>query len=639
MKKHLLSAAAILCAMSATAARNSDPVLMNVAGKNVSLSEFQYLYNKNNNQQLEPLTIDRYLDMFVDYKLKVADAEAAGLDTTATFRAEYMQYRDELAAPYLRDAAVADSLVAEAYAHYADDVRVSHIMLPATPDAKQRIDSLRAAIVGGEATFEEAATRYSMDQGSAIRGGRMGSVTPGRFPWAFEKAAYDTPVGTVSEPVNSGFGWHLIRVDSRKASEGEVHAAHILRMTQGKSAEQVQAERALIDSLYTVAASGADFADLAKRFSQDPGSARRGGDLGWFGRGVMVQPFDSISFALPDGGLSTPFATSFGWHIIYKEASRRGRSLEELRPDIEKAMARDDRASAPEREFTRRMVASLGGRVNAAALEPVAAALATASGPLDSVLMSPALASLKAYEINGRSVALGSVAPRVAGVVTSPSDAVVMLGAVRDAVDAAMNADAMDYARENLMTTNPDYRNLMKEYRDGILLFEIANSKVWERAAADKEGLNGFFAANRDKYTWEKPRFKSYVFFAPTQETLDEALAYAATVDTTDPAAFTEAMTKKFGRTLKVERVLAEQGENPVTDWLGFGAARPEPKSKQWAYCAAFAGKVIDAPEEVSDVRGTVVADYQAALEAEWLKQLHAKYPVKINKKQLKKLK
>lgn len=640
MKKQVLCSAAVLMGiLAAYAAKKSDPVLMNVAGKNVPLSEFQYLYNKNNNQQLEPLTTGQYLDMFVDYKLKVADAEAAGLDTTATFRTEYLQYRDELAKPYLRDAAVEDSLLAEAYAHYAENVRVSHIMIPAAPGAEQRIDSLRSAIVAGEVTFEQAARANSIDGPSAARGGLMGNVVPGRFPWAFEKAAYDTPEGQISQPVNSGFGWHIIRVEQRGLSEGEVHAAHILRLTRDKAPEQIARERAVIDSLYTLAASGADFAKLATENSQDPGSARRGGDLGWFGRGMMVQPFDSISFALPDGGLSEPFTTDFGFHIIYKYGSRNGRSLEELRPDIEKAMQRDERADAAERSFAERAVGTYKGRIDAATLNKVAEALGTAEGALDSLLCTPALGSLAAYTIAGSATPLSAVAPRVAGVVTSPDVAAMTLDAVQTAMDAALRDAALDCARNALMAENTDYRNLMNEYRDGILLFEIANSKVWDRAGKDTEGLNAFFEANRAKYSWDGPRFKSYVIFAANDEKLAEAMAFAATLDAADPTAFTAAMSKQFGRSVKVERVLAAKGENPVTDFLAFGGERPEPKSKQWSSYAAFAGRVVDAPESAADVRGAVVADYQAALEAEWLKELHAKYPVKINKKQLKKLK
>lgn len=631
MKKHILCCIGIACAVCSSAA-DKDPVLMTVAGKDVRLSEFKYLYNKNNNQQLEPLTIDRYVDMFVDYKLKVADAEAAGIDTTATFRTEYTQYRDELAKPYLRDNAVADSLMQEAYSHYADQVQVSHIMLPATEAGHRQADSLRTVITAGKLGFEDAARRFSTDRYSSGRGGRMGAVTPGHFPWAFEKAAYDTPAGQISEPVNSGFGWHLIRVESRQPAQGEVHAAHILRVTRGVSDAEAATARTVIDSIYAIAAANPDaFADLARKHSQDPGSGRRGGDLGWFGRGMMVQPFDSIAFAMPDSTVSAPFKTDFGWHIIYKQGTRKNRALDELRPVITKAMERDERANAPERVFAEREVTRLDGRIDEAAISRVAAAL-PASGALDSLLRTPAFAGLTAFTLGGEKVPFSAIAPGLAGV-----DASAGAKALRDAATATMRQKAVDAARDRLMTENPDYRNLVNEYRDGILLFDIANTKVWERAAKDTEGLNAFFEANRSKYAWDAPRFKSYVIFAGSDADLQKALEYAATLNAATPAAFTAAMQKEFGRKIKVERVIAAKGENAVTDYLGFGAPAPEAKSKNWEHYAAFGGKVIDAPETPDDVRAAVVADYQAALEAEWLKQLHKRYSVKINRKLLKK--
>lgn len=638
MKKLLICCLGLACAAGALAAPK-DPVLMKVAGKDVKLSEFKYLYNKNNNQQLEPLTIDRYVDMFVDYKLKVADAEAAGIDTTAAFRREYIQYRDDLARPYLRDNAVADSLLQEAFSHYAEDVRVSHIMLPATAAGRLRADSLRAELLAGRLAFADAARRFSTDRYSSSRGGLMGTVVPGRFPWAFEKVAYDTPVGRISEPVNSGFGWHLVRVDSRTPAEGEVHAAHILRMTRGLSEAEASRARIDIDSLYAVAvANPAGFADLARRHSQDPGSGRNGGDLGWFGRGMMVQPFDSIAFALPDSAISRPFKTDFGWHIICKLGSRKGRTFDELRPAIEKAMERDERATAPERVFADREVSRMHGRIDDAGMQALAAALASAEGPLDSLLLTPSIARLTAFSLDGRRESLGALAPRLAGVAAVPAEASASLDAVRAAAADAMREAAVDAARERLMAENPDYRNLMNEYRDGILLFDIANTKVWDRAARDRAGLEAFFAANRDRYSWPEPRFKSFVIFAASDSLLQQAVAHAATLDRSDPAAFTAAMQKTFGRRIKVERVLAAKGENPVTDFLGFGAPRPEPKSKEWRCYAAFDGKVISSPENVDDVRAAVVADYQAALEADWLRELHARYPVKINRGLLKRL-
>lgn len=576
MKKQILAAGIICATLCAIAAKPKDPVLMKVGNDEVRLSEFEYLYNKNNTQQAQPQTIDEYVDMFVNFKLKVAAAEAAGLDTTKAFKDEYLKFRNELSEPYLRDEKVAAAQEAEAYDHMLSDLLVSHIMFPAQQSALA--DSLYAELKAGNARFEDIATKYSMDKASARRGGLMGVVGAGRYPWPFEKAAYETEVGRISPVINSGFGLHIIRVESRTPAKGQVHAAHILRMTRGASDSVVAAEMLVADSLYNVVtAPGADFAAVARQFSQDPGSARNGGDLGFFGPGMMVQEFDSVAFALADGEISRPFKTPFGWHIIKRIESKGPGSFEENLEAIRKQI---------EREPSRARLA--GDAYAAAAVE----------------------------RFRGK------------------------LGGVTDS--AEMTARALELAREELEAENADYRNLLHEYRDGILLFDISNREVWNKASADTVGLDEFFRANRAKYAWESPKFKSLIIFAGNDSLLNVAMRYAAdSIPATVPAQkIAEVMQQRFGRDVKVERVIAAKGENAITDYLGFGAEKPaKPASQRWQSYAAFRGRVIDQPEEASDVRGTVVADYQAALEKEWLERLHKEIPVKINQKVLKQAK
>lgn len=576
MKKQILAAGIICATLCAIAAKPKDPVLMKVGNDDVRLSEFEYLYNKNNTQQAQPQTIDEYVDMFVNFKLKVAAAEAAGLDTTKAFKDEYLKFRNELSEPYLRDEKVAAAQQAEAYDHMLSDLLVSHIMFPAQQSALA--DSLYAELKAGNARFEDVATKYSMDKASARRGGLMGVVGAGRYPWPFEKAAYETEVGRISPVINSGFGLHIIRVESRTPAKGQVHAAHILRMTRGASDSVVAAEMLVADSLYNVVtAAGADFAAVARQFSQDPGSARNGGDLGFFGPGMMVQEFDSVAFALADGEISRPFKTPFGWHIIKRIESKGPGTFEENLEAIRKQI---------EREPSRARLA--GDAYAAAAVE----------------------------RFRGK------------------------LGGVTDS--AEMTARALELAREELEAENADYRNLLHEYRDGILLFDISNREVWNKASADTVGLDEFFRANRAKYAWKAPKFKSLIIFAGNDSLLNEAMRYAAdSIPATVPAQkIAEVMQQRFGRDVKVERVIAAKGENAITDYLGFGAEKPaKPASQRWQSYAAFRGRVIDQPEEASDVRGTVVADYQAALEKEWLERLHKEIPVKINQKVLKQAK
>ena len=639
MKKYIFACAlALACIPTIAAQVKDDAVLMTVDGQKVTVGEFEYLYKKNSAQQLQKQSIDEYLQLFINYKLKVVDAEHAGIPALPEIQNEYLKYRNDLAQPYLRSQAVEDALVEEAYAHRADDVTVSHIMFENKPGAEQLADSVLRAIRSGSITYEDAARRYSADKYSAQRGGLMGIVLPDRYPWPFEKASYDTPVGEITPVVNSGYGYHIIRVESRKPASGEVLASHILRLTRGKSPVEKARQREIIDSLYTVlTAGGADFAAVARQYSEDPGSAKNGGSLSWFGRGMMVQPFDSISFALADGAISKPFETNFGYHIIFRQAHRGVAPLNEVRQSILQAMQRDDRANMPAEaklaEFMTAYKASVDEGGLARAFDMVRAAGVVDSGFIAANSTSKVVLARYA----GNKISFGTV------LAAMPENAAQMSAdefepVLRKAVDTVLKDAVLEQAREDLAENNVEYRNLLKEYRDGNILFEIANRNVWDRAAKDKEGLEAYFKANAAKYAWDKPRFKSTIIFATSDSLLKEAQAYAPALSTLEPAEFNTQMRKKFGRDIKIERVIAAQGENPITDYLAFGGKKPEAKSK-WKHYCAFGGRVVDNPEEAADVRGTVVADYQNELEKNWLESLHKKYKVKVNNKIFNKIK
>lgn len=639
MKKHILALAAAAATLASAAQVSPDAVLLNVDGRDVTVGEFEYLFNKNNTQQSTPQSIDDYLRMFIDYKLKVADAEAEGIDRTPAFLDEFNKFRADLSAPYLRDASVEEALVQESYDHMRYDVLVSHIMFPLDGNFRQVADSIRAAILAGDITFEDAARQNSIDRGSKDRGGLMGYVTPDRYPWEFEKASYDTPVGKISEVINSGVGYHIVRPEKRTPAQGEVNASHILLLTRGLSDEDAARQKVRIDSIYTAIEAGADFADLAKRLSQDPGSARQGGSLGWFGRGAMVAEFDSVSFALADGEISKPFTTSFGYHIVKRNGHRGIEPLDDnVRKKILSKMQGDSRGAQPAEATLSRLLDTYHAALDRKGLDKVREVIA-ANGGYDST----AIATLGAMDTQLASFDFGTVTvaeavPMVPQTLSTDVDnAVDMIGG---AANGALRQKVLEYERRNLARTNPDYRNLVNEYRDGILLYEVSNNKVWDRAAKDTAGLEKFFKANKGNYKWVAPKFKSYIFFATSDSILTLAQAYADSLSTADPAAFTADMRKRFGRDVKVERVIAAKGENEITDYLGFGAPKPESdKKSRWSAYGAWRGRIIDAPEEAADVKGAAVTDYQAKLEKDWLRQLHKKYKVKVDKKVLEALK
>lgn len=641
MKKILIPAALIAAAILSGAAKKNDPTLMTVNGKPVKVSEFTYLYNKNNQQQAEPQTLDEYVDMFVNYRLKVADAEAAGLDTTAAFKKEYDGYCDDLAKPFLTDSTVVEKLSREAYERMKKNVKVSHIMLPVgrTPDERManraRLDSIRTAILNG-ADFGDMAVKYSSDRSAQRNRGSMGYVKAGSFPYPFEYAAYNTPVGQISEVIDDApYGWHIIRVDDVRPDAGEWHARHILKLTRGLDEAAAAAKKAQIDSIYNVLAGGADFAEVAAKESEDPGSARRGGDVGWFGSGRMVPEFENAVAGAADGQITKPFATSYGYHIVERLGHRDLADYESMRQNIAAQIGRDSRSAEPRRAKVAQLRSQYGAKLDPKGMAKADALIDKHQG-IDSVTMTHLLSDWTTIGVvGGHKVKLSDAAaamPKYDGKVSAAAGK----DEFRKAAETALDNATVETARENLAAADENYRNLTKEYRDGILLFDVSNDRVWDRSNKDTKGLEDFFNLHRANYTWDAPRYKGVIVSATNDSIADAAKAYLKA----NPVGLDSIVAKlrdQFGRNVKVERKLFPKGEDAVIDYVAFGGEKPAAQGK-WTSFFLLEGKLLNAPEEVGDVRSAVVNDYQKYLEQEWLTELKAKYPVVINKKELEKI-
>lgn len=625
-------------ALSPAMAKDTDPTVMTVAGKKVPLSEFEYLYNKNNGQQMTPMSVDEYAELFKIYKLKVADALAAGIDTTAAFKAEFTKYRNELAEPYLYDKAEEERLVNEAYSHLNREVKISHVMIDKgrTPAEavlrKATLDSLRTVILNG-GDFADIARRYSIDRSARANGGELGWIMGGRYPYAFENAAYDTPVGEISEVIESPFGYHIVRVETERPSRGEVLTRHILKLTRGKDDTGKERAKEQIDSLYNLLVAGADFAEVATRDSEDPGSAKDGGLLPWFGAGMMVPEFEDAAFSLENGGISAPFATSYGYHIVNRMDSRSVPSLDESRDKILALMKRDGRSVLPRQKRIADLRNSLGSKIYEAEVSSLKAAVKD-NGKLDSALVATFVAAPVAVgEVAGKVFTSADMfAKPLPKPVMSIDEAEAYINAMVNAVADELTVDA-EIAR--VATSDTDFRNLVNEYHDGMLLFEISNEKVWNRASTDKDGQARYFEAHRDKYKWDAPKYKGYLVYSVN----DSVSALVNDFLKTNPPvdSLSSMLKERFKHMARAERVLAGKGDNKMVDYLLFDAQQPEMRGV-WKHAVLFGGEMIDAPQEVADVKGAVIADYQSELEKQWIEELKSKYPVKVNKKALKKL-
>lgn len=639
MKKSVaagLGACAVALAFAA-----KDPVIMTVNGVDVPRSEFEYLYNKNSQQQINPQTLDEYVEMFKLYKMKVADAKAEGIDTTAAFLKETAQYRHDLAAPYLTDSVYINQLVKEAYDRSLEEVEAYHIMLFKTRDAavnaslRQRADSLRDVLRGG-GDFADLAVRYSQDRGSKNRGGWMGWIVAGAYPAAFELEAYSLPEGAISDVVESPVGYHILKGGKHRKARGKVQVSHILKLTQGKDDAGMAQAKKEIDSLYNVVKSAPEtFNAVASANSEDRGSARQGGMLPWFGAGEMVAEFDSVAFSLADGEISEPVKTTYGYHIIRRYDSQEVPSLEKMKPQ---AIARITNPQDPRFKLVRdRQTAAFAkkhkGSLNAKTVAALRADVERQG--LDSLLFAKWTVApsgdLPVASIDGKARKVSDFMSAISYLrVPASANAVE---AFDDTLDTYYNSLLVDAEELSLEQSEPDYRNLLKEYIDGSLLYEVSVRKVWDKAAKDTEGLRSFFERNRDNYKWTEPHAKGFLVQASNDSVAGLIRERAAQLA---PDTLVQTLRREFKGNIAVDKVLVSKGTNAMVDNIMFGAPQVQPSNVKYKVYFMINPRVLMEPEEVNDVKGLVTSDYQNEFQAEWENELRRKYPVSVNEKVLR---
>ena len=648
MKLKVLFGAVALVSVATLAIAATDPVLMKINNKDVRLSEFEYLYKKNLEQQVNKESIDDYVKRFVDYKLKVAEAERLGYDTLPRIKKEIDGYKDDMLAPFLIDNDLQEQLVQEAYERMKKDVNVSHIMLSRgrnkAEDKKQiaMMDSIRNCILNGE-DFNELVMKYSIDRSKQNNKGEYGFITSGVFPYDFEKAVYDTPLGELSQPFLTDYGVHMVRINGFRPNDGQVEVEHILRLFP-RGGELKESDKltvkAQIDSIYNCILNGENFEELAKSFSQDPKSAREGGKLPLFGRNYMVKQFEEISFNLPDGAISEPVETQYGYHIVKKIAHHPLGTLDDCRETIEQKMKNDQRSMMPIESKQEQILKEQNYKKNDGLNNYLIKEL-NAHGGYDSTFVADVIAKSN-YTIftygNGIKVPLS----RLASVINpkskfSTND--IAASVIEASIDRVARQDIVKYYSDNIVDLNPDYRNLLNEYRDGTLLFEVMSKEVWNKAKTDNQALLQRFDVNRAKYQWYEPRFNGVIICAKNDSILNEAMAMYQGLKAEPEDTITTALNKKFGRNIKMVRSVTKKGENEMVDYLAFNGRHVESAYVGYPAYRILFGKMLEQPEELSDVKGLVASDYQDALEEEWIAALHKRYKVSVNNKVLNQLK
>lgn len=495
MKKLLVLSLVFVC-YTAKALVLPDSVVMTVAGKQIPLSEFVFIAEKNKEVNLsDRKSVKSYVDLFKNFKLKVAEAEELGLDKTVAFRDELEGYRAQLVSSYLSDKKGEEAAVRAVYDRYKETLELSHILFrfsehtlsKDTVAVYQKALEAYKRIQNGE-DFAEVGKELMNADKEQVGYEYVSALLPMQTIKAFENYVYSMPVGTVSLPVRTSIGFHIIKLHSRKPNPGIVHVAHILlRFSQDSVSNEAEVV-ARAEDICKKAKAGADFAELAKEYSQDEGTAKKGGDLPSFGIGEMVAPFEKAAFALTTPGeISAPIKTRFGYHIIKLIEAPKLPTFEQKQKTWSHQMAQGERNFEYYKAFDDRMKKEYGYVFYPEAYAELVA-LCEDCFPSDSKFYEKAKHMHKTLlHVNNMDIPQDEFAYYIQRCPFSTKTYAVDF--MQEVYDLFVRDIVTTAERKNLVTKHPEFNHLMQEYRDGILLFEVSNKEVWSKPASDQSRL------------------------------------------------------------------------------------------------------------------------------------------------------
>lgn len=617
--------------------QSGDPVLFTIDGQSVQASEFSYIYAKNNRDDADftEKSLREYLELYTKFKLKVREAYAMGLDTIPQLQTELAGYRKQLADSYLTDKEITDRLVTEAYNRMQEDVQVAHILIKTNPNvatdtlaAYNKIQAAYKRLQAGEA-WDLVVKQTSEDNPTKETGGDLGYVTallPNGF-YAFESAAYETPVGKYSMPIRTTLGYHVVKVTGKRPARGELDIAHILLRVKADGSDD-KAAKTRIDAIYAQLVAGERFEEVAKKISEDKATAERGGAIGPIAINQYEKSFEDAVFALSnDGDYTAPVRTRLGWHIIKRTRKRPTLTLEQAKRKIETQISRDERITSARQTMVARIKKDAGysrdENVYSQFVSLAGADLQTYKWQVPEI--APAtimtLGDDKYTNIDFGNYVRNNARTRMGLAKGTPS------AEIFDKVYTEfVNEKALFFEERNLAEKYPEFKSLMREYEEGILLFEATKINVWDKASKDSTGLDAFHAAHRNDYMWEERLEVATVMLdSASMNQLATIKKWAAK----KPLTVVAEKAAKKGIGLQITRKIYQK-EDQLPEGITWAAGQKADLPDGRGFVSVE--KIIPpTPKTMDEARGYIIADYQDQLEKDWVASLQAKYPVKVD--------
>ena len=625
MKYTVFFLAGLLLLIDFANAQN-EIVLLTIGDHEITKGEFERIYRKNNQNlydESETKTPKEYLELFIDYKLKVFEAENLMMDTSQTFTDELAGYRKELAAPYLTDMQYDEKMIRELYNRMTKEINASHILLRVPENASrdedqevlQKTKKIRREIVAGK-PFDEAAKEYSEDPSAQQNAGNLGFFTAFQMVAPFENAAFKTPQGEISEPVRTSFGYHLIKVHNSRKNRGEIKVAHIMKMFSPEMSDSVKnLLKNEIDSIYSALQNGADFAEMAKKFSDDKRSGMQGGEMPWFAAGRMIPEFSTPAFKLENpGDITQPVKTQFGYHIIKKTDHRPVPSFDASKSEIENRIKKDPaRSQSSKKVFVDKLKKEYNFSENNENLKKLKT-LTVDTKPEENMVL---------FTIDNKSYGLSDFQQFLKK--ENISDNTWL-----QHYNNWVQSEIITLEDSKLKEKHPDFRYLLKEYHDGILLFNIMEEKIWDFASQDTAGLKEFYEKNKGKYEWDE-RFSGLIITCKNKTCREEAEKYFTAGMTREEI---EDVLNKQEKQIEIKEGKWEEGTSEVVNYYVWNGPKTGSFNPELTFIRG--DKIPSEPKTLEEARGLYISDYQSYLEKEWLKELRKKYKIKIKRRVLK---
>ncbi|MDF3027565.1 MAG: PpiC-type peptidyl-prolyl cis-trans isomerase [Fluviicola sp.] len=646
MKKRLILALGILFSLNTMA--QTDNVVMEIDGKKVTKSEFLQIYLKNNNNpKYDKQSLDEYMELFKKFKLKVAEAEALGYDTIPKLKKELAGYRKQLSQPYLIDSTKNSALVKQAYERMKNEIHAAHILVKiaenASPEdtlaAYNRIMAIKKRIENGEDFATVAKGKNGSDDPSAVRnGGDLGYFTAFQMVYQFEEAAYNTPAGKISNPVRTKFGYHIIKVIDLRPARGTIKAAHIMVAT-GKEAEpeEIEAARKKVDEIYAKLQAGESFEKLASEFSDDAQTAEKGGELPLFGTGTttrMVPEFEEAAFALKaNGEISKPVQTAYGYHIVKRLDLTPLRTFDELKKEIQGKVNKDERSIVTQQSFIEKLKKSYTFKDNYSKtskwfVQNIDTNYFKGTWTADALKTNTTMFTLDKKGFTQKEFA-AYLQKNFRNYKNMEAKTLV-----QKQYTAWQTSEILAYEESKLDNKYPDFKALMQEYHDGILLYEIMSDKVWNKAIKDTSGLKTFFEGHNSNYTWGK-RYNAYVYEC-LNEDIAKKVATMLKSDTISSRTVINAINKDSELNLRVRTGKFEVESTPYLKGHDLKkGVNPVYQFDGKYYIVKVDEILAPTAKTMAEAKGAATSDYQNYLEKEWLAEISKKHPIVIHEQVL----